>query len=121
MRDDRLRSLFWLILGIAAIAVSIPVVFWAAYLGLPAYYSQRGYGMIGEGFFGLVSLFLPFLGVFAAVAMIGLIWLLASEISSERKERRKLTPLEILEKRYAAGEISRNDYLEKLEDLRKNR
>lgn len=86
MKNDRLRSLFWLILGIAAIAISIPIIFWAAYLGLPAYYSQRGYGMIGAGFFGLISLFLPFVGVFTVIALIGLIWLLITELSSERKK-----------------------------------
>lgn len=78
-----------------------------------------GYGMMGDwgtgwmffhGFFWLLVL---------ALVVVGIVLLVRSTGSDDKREQasRRARGLEILEERYARGEINREEYLEKKRDL----
>ena len=70
---------------------------------------MNGWGM-GFGFI--------FWLLFIAAIVAGLVWFVRSQplADSHRREAR-LTGLEVLEERYARGEISREEYLQKKRDI----
>jgi putative membrane protein len=51
------------------------------------------------------------------VVIIGVVFLIKSILRSTKTERKTETPLEILKKRYAKGEISKEEFEEKKKDL----
>jgi len=66
-----------------------------------------GWGM-GFGFiFWLVIL---------AVVIAGIVWFVRSQQDSQRRERRS-TALDMLEERYARGDLTREEYLQKKRDI----
>lgn len=78
-----------------------------------------GYGMMGDwgagwmffhGFFWLLVL---------ALIVVGIVLLVRSTGSDDKREQtsRRARGLDILEERYARGEINREEYLEKKRDL----
>lgn len=73
----------------------------------------HGCPMIGGGWFGL--LFLALFLVFTVGVIVLIIWLVARQ--SGRAGRPQETPLDILKRRYASGEISREEYERIRQDL----
>lgn len=74
--------------------------------------------MMGFGFVGLFVML-----IFWGLIIAGAVWLMKSifpgvGIPNNRGEMQPLSALEILEHRYARGEITREQYLEMIEDLR---
>lgn len=51
--------------------------------------------------------------------IIFILWILASTLKSSRKKRKEETPLDILNKRFANGEISKEEYDEKKKIINK--
>jgi putative membrane protein len=59
--------------------------------------------------------------VLGGIVIVGIIWLVVARIrraSSRRYLTRRSPGLEILDDRYARGEINRDEYLQKREDIR---
>ena len=69
----------------------------------------------GMGFFGMHALWWLFWIAFAAV-----IFALARG-DTEKQKRKRETPLELLQRRYAAGEISSEEYTERKARLEEDR
>ncbi len=74
--------------------------------------------LLGLGF-GLWALFFVFRDVFALVVVAVVVWLLLRQAGQGRGPLGppRSSGLEILEQRYARGEIARDEYLEKKRDL----
>jgi putative membrane protein len=73
--------------------------------------------MMGFGFVGLIVM-LVFWGLIIAIA----IWLMRSifpgvKISNDMGEKQSMSAREIIDQRYARGEIAREQYLGMIEDL----
>ncbi len=68
-----------------------------------------GYGMMGWGWLAMVIAFLVMLAVIAAV-IVGVVWLVRALGGSTRPSTERETPMEILRRRMAAGEISNDEY-----------
>lgn len=92
---------------------------------LPAAAQTQGgpyWGMMDGGwmwwmpFHGLLWLFLVAAVVVGAVLLIRALWHLG-----ERRERGRSSALELLDARYARGEIDRDEYLQRKRDLGENR
>jgi putative membrane protein len=72
-------------------------------------YWGNGYGFMGGGWL--------FMGLFWLVVIIGIVALVRAAGGSRREPRK--TALDILQERYARGEISREEYQQKRADLEK--
>jgi len=72
-----------------------------------------GYGWMGPGWIFMILLWALIIG--AGVALVR--WLATRNSGSSDARRR--TPLEILQERYARGEIERQEYEQKRRDLEK--
>jgi putative membrane protein len=72
--------------------------------------------MGGMGFGGFGWLFMV---VFWALVILGIVYLVKYIVESNRKEGRKETAEDILRKRYASGEISKDEFDEKIKVLTK--
>jgi len=68
----------------------------------------HGYGIFGGGFYMLLVWLVPILILIAIIKYFSN----GSQSSAESK-----TPLEILEETYARGEVSREDFLQRRDDL----
>ncbi|KPV39641.1 electron transporter RnfE [Thiohalorhabdus denitrificans] len=76
-------------------------------------YGHDGFWMWGVGgIFMILFWILVILGIAALVR-----WLAVSNGGRPRNEERSHRALEVLEERYARGEIDREEYLQKKEDL----
>jgi putative membrane protein len=74
-----------------------------------------GWGMGGSGFMGLGFLF--WLLILAAI-IAAVVWVVRSQQGNRtRLLERRSDSLQILEERYARGEIERDEYLQKKRDL----
>jgi putative membrane protein len=58
-----------------------------------------------------------FMVLFWALVILGIVYLLKLISGSSRKEGRSETALDILKKRYASGEISKDEFEEKKKDI----
>lgn len=67
---------------------------------------MSGWGM-GYGFFGWLMMFLLWIIIIAAVVL-GVRWLMNG--GKQEGSRREETPLDILKKRYASGEIDNEEF-----------
>src|SRR3989338_11442828 len=95
---------FWVI-GIAAIVLLLSGWGMGSY-GMMG--GNWGYGMMGLGF-----MFLPMLLFWGAI-----IWLVVTLVNSAGKSRQENgSPLEILKKRFANGEITKKQYTEMKKEL----
>lgn len=103
----------WLIIGILAFLVAIPLIFMVITSSLYAPYYNRPYGMMGYYGFGWLA--------FVWVAVIGAAIMIVLAISvkggEDKREDAAPTSLEILKKRLAMGEITVNEYSTLLEKL----
>lgn len=74
----------------------------------------------GSGWMGLGWIFMVLVWVLIILGVIALVrWLGTS--GSDRREAQRKTPLEILQERYARGEIEREEYEQKRRDLEEYR
>lgn len=89
------------------------LLIWAVFLviGYLVYQDAEKRGMNGALWFILVII--PWIGFFSL-----LLYLVIRETTTQVGDREK-SPEEILDERYARGEISREEYLKMKEDLRK--
>lgn len=107
-----------LIIGgiILALLIILPVVFgliWGWYTG--------GWGMMGPGMMGGFG-WMWLMPVFSIVLLGLIIWAIVASVRSLSESRGKDasktdSALEVLKKRYARGEISKEEYEEKKKDL----
>jgi putative membrane protein len=71
-----------------------------------------------HGFFGLPVLGLGFGWLFSLIIIGLIIWLVITLVNQNRvKTEKGKTPLDILNERYAKGEIGKEEYLDKKKDL----
>ena len=86
---------------------------WAIFLiiGYMVYQDAEKRGMNGALWFILVII--PWIGFISL-----LLYVIIRETSTTQRESKHKTPEEILDERYAKGEISREEYLKMKEDLR---
>lgn len=68
-----------------------------------------GYGMMGWGWLAMLLSFLATVVIIAAV-FLGVVWLVRALARSAMTGTERETPVEILQRRKAAGEISREEY-----------
>jgi putative membrane protein len=73
---------------------------------------MMGYGMMGFGLLGLLFNLLVLVGVVVLV-----VWAVRSFSSGSHERPHEQTPREIVQARYARGEITREQYQEMLKDL----
>ena len=105
-----------LIIGgvILAVLVILPLVF-----GLIAGWQGYGYGMMGPwmmGGFGMMG----FMSIFWIAALGLIVWLVVAAVrrpSDSHSSAGSGSALEVLKKRYARGEIGKEEYEEKKKDL----
>lgn len=79
-----------------------------------------GWGMGGWGGAGLGPIFMFFWLLVIVALIVGAVWLVRSASRYDAGELRRpprSSGLEILEQRYARGEINRDEYLEKRRDM----
>jgi putative membrane protein len=76
-----------------------------------------GYGMMGGYGFGIVHL--VFWAVILIALVVGIVWLVRSMTGSgaHHHPSKRSAGLEVLEERYARGELNRDEYLEKKKDM----
>ncbi|MCL4544882.1 MAG: SHOCT domain-containing protein [Chloroflexi bacterium] len=74
-----------------------------------------GYGVMGWEWLAMVLGFLSML-VFIAAVILGMVWLVRALAGTARPGMERETPLEILRRRMAAGEISYEEY-ERMKDM----
>ena len=68
----------------------------------------HGYGMFGGWFYMLVVWLVPILIIIAIIKFL---------TNSAQSSGKSKTPLEIIEEAYARGELSREDFLQRRDDL----
>ncbi len=56
--------------------------------------------------------------LFLVLVLVGVVYLVKYIVNTSKKEERKETAEDILKKRYASGELSREEFTEKMEDLK---
>lgn len=78
-------------------------------------YEWHGPGMMGYGYgyFGVIFMLLLWVLVIAGIVLL-IRWLI---VSSRREVRREDTAIEILKKRYARGEIGKEEFEAKKKDI----
>jgi putative membrane protein len=55
--------------------------------------------------------------VILAVVVAGIVWFVRSQQYNQRSPERRSTALDVLEERYARGDITREEYLQKKRDI----
>lgn len=107
------RSIFWVVTAaifVALLAVAIPMFMWWA---RTSYRLRVMNGMMNLGW-GWGLMFLIPLGVLGLIAL-GVYYFVTGFAANRHGSRRR--SLEILDRRYAQGEITREEYLRMREDL----
>ncbi len=100
--------------------IQVMIVLIVAVLGLALVFSLFGGGMMGGGMmggmmgFGWLIMLLPI--IFIIVLIYALLDRDKTQYTPSQYHERE-NPLQILERRYAGGEVSREDYLKMKEDL----
>jgi putative membrane protein len=125
-----MKNANWVVAAILGILFLAAILTGAIFLGNQ---NNRGWGIMGPGMmngwgfglFGWVGMILMWLipvGILSLV-ILGIAWLVRSMTSGDRRAtpqsrtEEQSTPREILQARYARGEITREQYLEMLNDL----
>ncbi len=112
MANRRMSPLAWL--GIAlGVAIALMVIFGA--LGPSAYSGY--YGMMGSGSWGWAALMMGIPAVILIVVLLAALGGLREPTAYPGYVPPPENPLEILERRYALGELTRDDYLRIRDDL----
>lgn len=78
---------------------------------------NNGWGMHGDVGWGWMVVMMPLMLLFWAAVILGIVWLVRGAPGGWRGPRRE-TPLEILDRRFAEGAISVEDYQERLKTLK---
>ena len=78
----------------------------------------HGYGMMGYGF-GPGPIGLIFMAVVLIAIIVGVVWLVRSLAAPHAQHMmpKRSAGLDVLEERYARGEVPREEYLEKKKDI----
>lgn len=76
------------------------------------------WGMHDGGGAGWMFVMMPFMLLFWAAVIFGIVWLVRGGLDGRREPRRD-TPEEILDRRFAEGSISVEDYKERLSALKR--
>lgn len=77
-----------------------------------------GSGMMGGwGGYGFGLLHMAFWVVVLIAIILGIVWLVRSVAGGQAAPPRRSVGLDVLEERYARGEIKREEYLEKRRDI----
>jgi putative membrane protein len=113
--DNRTKT--WLIVG--GIIVGVIIVALLIYWMVGGWQGYYGYGMMGGSFGGLWIIMPILMVVFWGLVIWGLIALFRNAGSSGSRDYQTRTEsaLELLKKRYARGEISKEEFEEKKKDL----
>jgi len=112
--SEKKRDLVWLILVLAVLIGSVPVLMWRPWGGnMPGMMGMMAYGWgYGWGWMLVIPLaFLVLIGV-------GAYYLITESARTNRSaSSQPERPLEILKERYAKGEITREEYLKMKREL----
>jgi putative membrane protein len=114
------KNIKWIltIVGILAVLLSLAFMFWGWYSG----WSRTGWGYMGPGmmdgfgggwFMGLGMLIIGFLIIWGIVALVQGNKSTSDSASSSHPD----SALEILRKRYASGELTKDEFEQKRKDL----
>lgn len=113
MANDRSSPLPWL--GIALV-VAIALM---AILGVLSFSTYGGsYGMMGSGSWGWAAMMMGVPAVILIVILLAALGGLREPMASPVYAPPSQNPLDVLESRYARGEVTREDYLRIRDDLR---
>ena len=91
--------------------IGIPVAAWAQHRPYD-YWGMHPFGVWG---IGMMLMMLVFWGLVITALVLGIRWLI-----THGREPRADSPLDILKKHYARGEIDKEEYLAKRQDLVRN-
>lgn len=80
---------------------------------------RHGYGMMGDYGFGAGPIGLIFWAVVLIAIIVAVVWLVRSLAAPHAHQMmpKRSAGLEVLEERYARGEVPREEYLEKKKDI----
>ena len=112
MANRKMSPLAWL--GIA-VGVAIALMVILAALGPSTY--GGGYGMMGSGSWGWAALMMGIPAVILIVVLLAALGGLGEPARYPEYVPAPENPLQILERRYARGEVTREDYLKIRDDL----
>lgn len=112
MANQKMSPLAWL--GIAlVVAIALMVI-----LGVLSFSTYGGYyGMMGSGSWGWAALMMGIPAVILIVILLAALGGLREPAAYPAYAPPTLNPLDILEQRYARGELTREDYLKIRDDL----
>jgi len=99
-------------LSLGAFATGIPVTAWAQERPYEYGWGHHMWGAWGPLGIGMMLMMLVFWGLIIVGLVLGIRWLIA-----QGKEPRADSPLDILKRRYARGEIDKEEYEAKKRDL----
>ena len=104
--------------GIAALASSVAAVAQPYGPGQTGEGYRHGFGMMGYGF-GPGPIGMIFWAVILIAIIVGVVWLVRSLAAphAHHLAPKRSAGLDVLEERYARGEIKREEYLEKKKDI----
>ncbi len=86
----------------------------------PGYGMMGGWGYGGYGGYGFGVLHMVFWVVILIAVVVGIVWLVRSMTSAGAHDAlpaRRSAGIDVLEERYARGEINRDEYLQKKRDI----
>lgn len=75
------------------------------------------WGMMGGWGYGYGPVHMIVWAVILIAIVVGVIWLVRSLSGSGQEQARRSAGLDVLEERYARGEINRDEYLQKKKDI----
>ncbi len=73
-------------------------------------FGGMGFGGIGFGWIFQI--------LFSIIVIVGVVYLIEYIVNTNKKEDRKETAEDILKKRYASGELRKEEFTERMKDLR---
>lgn len=112
MASQKMSPLAWLGIGLV-VAIALMVI-----LGVLSFSTFGGYyGMMGSGSWGWATLMMGVPGVLLIVILLAALGGMREPAPNEMYAPPPQNPLQILEQRYARGELTREDYLKIRDDL----
>ena len=112
--EHKWGPLAWLGVGLC-VAIALMVILGA--LSFWTYGGDYGYGMMGGGFGWWAALMMGIPAVFLIVILFVVLSELSRPVAPRDPTISRETPLDSLERRYAQGAVSRDDYVRIREDL----
>lgn len=112
MASQKVNPLVWLGIGLV-VAIALMVI-----LGALSFSNSGGYyGMMGGGSWGWAMLMMGVPAVILIIILLAALGGLREPVAYPAYAAPAQNPMEILEQRYARGELTREDYLKIREDL----